>query len=207
MADNNQKQTVEPGKARIAAVYAKALLGAANKAGNTESLLDELASLLNDVFPEVPKLQQVLSSVRVTHEEKVALLDKAFAGKMSPQLLNFLKVVSSHGRLDCLSQIEHASRRLYNQQRGVKEIRVTTAEELTPDMQEELRGQLSNRFGGEVELQTAVDASLIGGMVIRVGDTVYDGSILNRLNRLRTGAVQKATQEIRHSLERFESAQ
>ncbi len=207
MTDNNQKRPIEPGKARVAAVYAKALLGATEKTGNTGELLEELTSLVEDVFPEIPKFSDVLGSPRVTHEEKVTLLDKAFGGKMTPQLLNFLKVVSSHGRLDCLAEIAHASRKLYNQQRGVKEIKVTTAEELSPEMREELRGQLAERFGGEVELHAVVDASLIGGMIIRVGDTVYDGSILNRLNRLRTGALQKATQQIRQSLERFESAQ
>jgi len=207
MPDNKQNQPAEPGKARIAAVYAKALLGAAEKAGNTNEIIEELTSLVEDVFPEIPKLREVLSSLRVTHEEKVQLLDKAFGGKMNSHLLNFVKVVSSHGRLDCLAEISQATRRLYNKQRGVNEIRVTTAEPLSDEMQEELRSQLATRFGGEVELQTEVDAGLIGGMVIRVGDTVYDGSIINRLNRVRATAMQKTTQEIRQSLDRFESAQ
>ena len=63
--------------------------------------------------------------------------------------------------------------------------------------------QLTVSLGKKVDLQTRVDPALMGGMVVRVGDTVYDGSLLSRLEQMRTRTLESTTEKIRDSLERF----
>jgi F-type H+-transporting ATPase subunit delta len=80
---------------------------------------------------------------------------------------------------------------------------VRAAGPLTDELLETLRVQLHASLGKEVDLQVETDPNLIAGMVVRVGDTVYDGSVVNRLKQLRQEALDRATREIRSGLDRF----
>lgn len=202
-ANGTHETVFDTGRQHLGKVYAKALLGAADRAGVTDLVLEELQSLLGDVLRKLPNFAAALESPRLSHEEKLALLDRAFGGRMNPLLLNFLKVVSRHGRLDCLPAIEREARRLYNEQRGRIEVRVRTAEPLDGELLQTINDRLSAALHSELDLTSDVDPGLLGGVVVRVGDTVYDGSVANRLERLRTTALAKAKQEIRHQLSRF----
>src|SRR5690606_11361089 len=97
---------------------AKALVGAATDAGAAETVLQEYDSFVHDVLDALPKLDDVLSSQFVEEDVKVAMLEKAFAGKASPAFLSFLKVVARHGRLDMLRLIHLAAREEYDRVRG-----------------------------------------------------------------------------------------
>lgn len=187
----------------IGKVYAKALLGAAEKSGQTPALLSELDSLVSDVLAKLPKLAALLDSPRVPHEEKVKILDRAFAGQMSKELLNFLKVVSRHGRLDCLAAVNRAAKDLFNEMRGRVEVQVRTAEPVGPEQLEKITNQLKMALKRDVDVKTGVDPALLGGLVVRIGDTVYDGSVANRLARLRDETLDKTALQIRQALERF----
>ncbi|MEQ8788746.1 MAG: ATP synthase F1 subunit delta [Pirellulaceae bacterium] len=195
----------DTGQQHLGKVYAKGLLGAADKAGVTETVLEELRSLVGDVLSKLPKFAAALRSPRLSHEEKLTLLDRAFGGKMNPLLLNFLKVVSRHGRLDCLGAIEHEARQLYNEARGRIEVRVRTAEPVDQELLASITQRLSEALKSELDVTNDVDPELLGGVVVRVGDTVYDGSVANRLQRLRAATVAKTEQEMRHALARFTS--
>lgn len=184
-------------------VYAKALFGATEKAGNTDEVVEQLDSLIDDVIGDLPRLEATLCSPRVPQEVKTAMLDKAFRGKMAQQLLNFLKVVAEHGRFNCLRAIRRSLREICNESRNRVEVDVRTAEVLSDDLLEKIVSRLKDVLGSEVVVNTHVDPDLIGGLVVRVGDTVYDGSVANRLVQLRKSAVDRAAQEIRQSLDRF----
>jgi F-type H+-transporting ATPase subunit delta len=80
---------------------------------------------------------------------------------------------------------------------------VRTAEALTEDQLSSIVNRLKQTLGLDVLVKTQVDPDLIGGLVVRVGDTVFDGSVANQLVHLRKTAVDKAVQEIRQSLDRF----
>jgi F-type H+-transporting ATPase subunit delta len=201
-----QHETVfDTGQQHLGKIYAKALLGAADKAGATVVMLEELNSLVSDVLDKLPKFSAALESPRLAHEEKLRLLDAAFAGKMNPLLLNFLRVVSQHGRLNCLRAIAYEARQLYNEARGRIEVRVKTAEPVDGELLKSITARLKSALKSELDVQTEVDPAMLGGLVVRVGDTVYDGSVSTRLERLRTQAIAKTTQELRHATARFAS--
>jgi F-type H+-transporting ATPase subunit delta len=191
------------GRQHVATVYAKGLIGAAEKQGLTPLVIEELDSLIDDVLGGLPKFFAALSYPRITAEEKQHMLDQAFAGKMHPLLLNFLKVLARHERLDCLYEIRKSAVSLYNELQGQVEVEVRTAEPLSADLLSQVKQQLTVSLGKHIDLQAQVDAKLMGGMVVRVGDTVYDGSLLNRLEQMRARTLESTTEKIRDSLERF----
>lgn len=193
----------DSGRQYLGKVYAKALLGATEKTGKTDAVLAELDSLVHDVLAKLPKLSALLDSPRVPSEEKVKILDRAFAHQMSKELLNFLKVASKHGRLDCLAAINAAAKDLYNELRGRVEVQVRTAEPVGPEQLDKIANQLRLALKRDVELRVAVDPALLGGLVVRIGDTVYDGSVANRLRRLRDETLDKTAIQIRQALDRF----
>jgi len=192
---------------QVGKVYARALLGATAKLGSTGAVLDEFQSLIRDVLDQMPGFDAVLASPRVTSDQKLAILDKAFTGRMREELLVFLKVVAGKGRLDCLRAMLRESLRLDNEARGVVEVRVSTAHAVTRDVQDSVSAALSSALSSEVEMQYNVLPGLIGGMVVRVGDRVFDGSVVNRLEQLRGHALQGTFQEMIGTLDRFTASE
>lgn len=203
MAASKHDTVFDTGQQYLGSVYAKALLGASEKAGETAAVLEGLQSLVDDVLEQAPGLQATLASPRVPLDAKEKMLDSAFAGRMAPTLLTFLKVVCRRGRFDCLRAILLATRQQYNELRGRVEVQLTSADALSAADLEATTNQLRAALGRDVDLQVKIAPELIGGLVIRVGDTVYDGSLANRLKQLRNDLVATSSQQIRGELERF----
>ena len=187
----------------LADVYAEAFLGAAQRAGQTEALLEEFDSILADALGQFPALERVLASALVSHEEKTGILDRVFAGRVSPLLMNFLKVLSRHGRLDLLRPIHRCAHQQYDRLRGRIRVRLTTPVAID----EEFAGRIVEKFrglvGGEPVLQRAVDPALIGGAVLQIGDVVYDGSVATQLERVRQQIIDRSAHEIQSRRNRF----
>jgi F-type H+-transporting ATPase subunit delta len=203
MDEARQSTVLDPGLQHLGTVYAKALLGATEKAGNTDQVLGELDALVRDVLDRSPQLEALLASPRVPLESKEGLLDRAFRDKVSMQLLNFLKVLVRHGRFESLRAVNVAIRKQFNDLRGRIEVRLTTAAPIDQTTSDMIVAKLRASLGHEIELQTNVDPELIGGLVIRIGDTVYDGSLANQLQRLSEDLVSRATRKMRTDGERF----
>ena len=197
------KTTLDTGKQQVGEVYAASLLKAAEQAGETATVLSEFQSLVEDVLNVNPQIESILGSPRIAHDEKVSMINKAFQGKATKTFLNFLKVASKHGRLDCLRVTFASFREQLFAQQGRLEVQVTTAQELDHSTQDSMKAALSSAFDATVELVLNVDPQLIGGSLIRVGDTVYDSSVANRLERVRALAKDNTIREIRLATERF----
>ena len=191
------------GVEHIGDVYAKALLGAGESAGVTETVLDEFDELVIGALRQFPKLETVLASALVSHDEKSDLLDRVFGGRASPLLVNFLKIVSRHGRLDCLHAIHQQARLQYDELRGRVHVELATAAPVDAALANQLAISLGAAFGGEAIMHQTVDPDLIGGVVVRVGDTVYDGSIANQLKILRQQMIDRSVHEIQSRRDRF----
>jgi F-type H+-transporting ATPase subunit delta len=194
------------GVERIADVYAKALLRAAGQAGQTQAVLDELDALVAEVLRRFPKLETVLGSALVSHEEKLGILDRVFAGRLGPLLLNFLKVVSRHGRLDCLRAIHRRAHVLNEQMQGRVRVRLTTATPVDDAAAAQICQSLGAMLGGDAILERVVDPELIGGALLRVGDTIYDASIANQLQVIRQQMIDRSVHEIQSRRDRFRNS-
>ncbi len=191
------------GQEKIGEIYARALFGATENAGQTVAVLDELDAIVSEVFAQFPKLETVLGSLLVSPEEKAVVLDRVFAAQISRLLLNFLKVVARHGRLDCLRAIRHQARILYEELRGNVRVRLTTATAVDAKQIDEIAAALAASLGQRPILETVVDPTLIGGAVLRIGDTVYDGSVANQLQSIRQQMIERSVHEIQSRRDRF----
>jgi F-type H+-transporting ATPase subunit delta len=191
------------GVEHIADVYAQALLGAAESAGRTEDVLGEFDALVSELFEPFPQLDAILTSVLISPDDKAGILDRVLAGRCSPLLVNFLKVVSRHGRLDCLRAIHRQARLCYDRLRGRVHVRLTTAAPLSQSAAERIAENLRALLGREPVLRQATDPELIGGAVLRVGDTVYDGSIARQLQLIRQQIIDRSAHEIQSRRDRF----
>jgi len=203
MAETKHDTVFDTGQQYLGSVYAKALLAASENAGETEAVLEGLQSLVDDVLAQAPGLESTLVSPRVPQEAKEKMLDAAFAGRMAGTLLTFLKVLCRRGRFNCLRAILRAARKQYNELRNRVEVQVSSAEPLSASDLEATTNQLRVALGRDVDVQVKIVPDLIGGLVIRVGDTVYDGSVANRLKKLRSDLIATSTQQIRGELGRF----
>jgi F-type H+-transporting ATPase subunit delta len=198
-----QPTIFDSGQEHVGAVYAKALLGAALTAGQAAAVIEELESFVADVLDRLPVLEATLSSPRVPAEAKLTLLDKSFAGRMSGTLLTFLKVVCRHQRFDCMRAIRRAAWQQWSEWEGRVDVLVRTPTPLSAELRELVTRRLESLLGKQVNLAVREDESLIGGMVVRVGDMVYDASVANELNRLRESAVDMVVHAVRTSVDRF----
>ena len=202
MANQETPELITTDQQQLGEVYAKALLGVGEKSGSTEDLIRELKSV-NQAVAELPKLSDALTAPQIGTEQKTALVEKSFAGKTSQPMLNFLKVIVQKDRFDCLPAVAIAAQQMHDQLSGKIQATLLTAEEIDNKTREEIAEQLSKKLGKQVELNSEVDPSIIGGVVVRVGDTVYDSSVAGQLKQVRAKAMKKASDVIREQLNRF----
>ncbi len=191
---------------RIARVYATAFLEAVAKSGNSEALVEEFGSFVGDVLDHYPRFDQTLRSELVSHEDKEQLLDRLFRTRASAPVLNFLKVLSKHGRLDLLRMIGRVLHKLHSERSGRKEVEVRVAMPLDDGLQHEIQERVRAAIGAEPILSVVVDPSLLAGMVIRVDDRVYDGSIHTQLEHTRRQMIEHVVEKLETDSQRFEVA-
>jgi F-type H+-transporting ATPase subunit delta len=174
-------------------VYAGALLSAAEKAGVVEPVLDEFTALVTAVFDAVPPFENALSSPRIPIRTQRKILDRALRGKISDVLLEFLRVVVRHRRFDCLRMIHQQTLALYEEMEGPADVEIASASVLPIDLRQQIVEHLERVLKRPVRLKLQVDPDLIGGLVVRVGDKLYDGSVAGRLAELCHQVTEKTS--------------
>ena len=131
-------------------------------------------------------LREVLMDPSIPQEQKVAVLD-GIAGKigMFREVRNFVAVIVEHQRLEELDEILDGYSAVADRDSGFVEAEITSAKSLNEDDRRELEAQIQKRAGGQVRTTYREDASLLGGVVVKIGSTVYDGSIRAQLADLK----------------------
>ena len=198
-----QDVDLDVGALKIGAVYAKALLGAAEASGQTDNVAAEVDSLVTDVLDRFPQLEAVLASGIISPADKQEVLDKTLGKQASPLLLNFLKVVARHGRLDTLRAIRQSLHEQIDHLRSRVRVRVTTASPVDGDVAGRIADLVRNVLKQEPVLETTVDPDVIGGVVLRVGDMVYDASVATQLAQIREQMINRSVHEIQSRRDRF----
>jgi F-type H+-transporting ATPase subunit delta len=205
------KASFDPQIQQVATVYARGFLQAATSEirdpAGIESVVEELETLANEVFAKQPKLLERLSGGRIPLGEKVELLHRVFATRVSGVVLRFLGVMCQHGRFALIQTIAERVRGLFNQASGVVPVTIISAVELPTDVEARVTENLARALGKKIELSKSVQPDLLGGLQVRVGDTVFDGSVQGQLERVRRTAFERAAERIRAEFDRFVSVQ
>lgn len=188
---------------KIAAVYAEAFLNAAEKAGDAENLVAELEDIEREILVPFPKFGEILASAIIGHDEKLGILERVFGGRVSPLVMNFLRVLNRRDRLDILRPIIRAVQNEWNRRRGLIRVQVTTATPLDGDLAQRLERQLRELLGGVPMVEWHVDPRVIGGIVIQIGDKILDASVLTQLRKLKQQIVDRSAYEIQSRRDRF----
>lgn len=168
--------------------YARALADLAfdpRKGLNPERVADELA-LIEETLSKSPELRGVLLTPAVAAARKRALVERLAAEwGVSGLVRNFLHVVVSHRRIAIFDEIRQAFQAEMNERVGLVEAGVATARELAPESRHRVQQGLERLTGKRVRAQFRREEDLIGGIVVRIGSTIYDGSVRGQLMALR----------------------
>ncbi|MDI6827573.1 MAG: F0F1 ATP synthase subunit delta [Armatimonadota bacterium] len=174
----------------LARRYAGALFAAA-KASDCIDLVESDLGLVTYSLENVPQLAEVLKQPLIPIERKKEIVKDIFSGRVQELTLDFLDLVIEKRREFILTEVEKEYVKLANEYRGVLPIKVTSAVPLTSDEKSMLRTKLEAFTGKRVELELHEDPSLIGGLVVRIGDTVIDGSVKGYLESLKNQMLGK----------------
>lgn len=171
-------------KGAVGSRYAEALYAIAEREKSVDAIEQELIAV-DAVVRENRDLQKVLYHPRITSEDKKSLLSELLSGKVSQVTMEFLNLLVDRQREQFLSDIVDYYINLANKARNITEARISSAIELTAEEKKAMAALLDKITGKKVETSFSVDPSLIGGVVVRIGDRVIDGSIRTRLATLR----------------------
>lgn len=187
----------------LARTYADALVNAAEKSGEADDVIGELEQIRDFVLTKFPTFAVMMGSPLRTSADKDRIIVQAFEGRAMPTSLNFLRVLNRHGRLELLGPIVQAARATWDRRRNRQPVTVRSAIPLSEDQIGALRDRLAQSLNGEPVISVVVDPSLLGGLVVQVGDDVYDASVLNRLEQLRQRLIEGKTHEIQSRRDHF----
>lgn len=199
----NNDTVMDVTEERIARVYALAFIEVAAKTGDATALVDEVNSLVSDVLPQFPRLEDAFRSALISPEDKESMLDRILSGRASTPVLNFLKVLARHSRLAILRPVARILKKLDAERRGLTDVLVRVAAPIDDSVRDEIMNRLRSSLGGEPQLNVQIDPSLIAGMIVRVGDRVYDGSVATQLESARRGMIDRITESIETAPDRF----
>ncbi len=139
-----------------------------------------------EIFRAVPDLLDAFHSPAIPREAKGKLLTELMSRyPVHPITSNFLRVLLKHNRMVCFSQIFQSYRKAVNERKGIVSAIVSTASPLSPPEAESLAGKLAALTGKLVNIEMRTDAGLLGGAVVQIGSTVFDGSIRAQLDAVK----------------------
>ena len=165
--------------------YANALADIALEQGAADPAVKQLADF-GAAFAESADLRNFLASPAVAREAKHAVIEKIVARTGGSKIIrNFLYVIVDHRRTAIVPEMVARFQEVVRQRQGVAEAEVRSAVELNAAQKAEMAKWLAQLTGKKVETRYSLDSTLLGGAVVRIGDTVYDGSLRHRLDEMR----------------------
>lgn len=167
----------------VARRYSQALFSIVTEQGQIDQV-DQEFQLVVGMMESNRQLRAVMNDVLISPAVKRDLVLKLFAGKLSPLTMNFLLLVIRKRREAFLPVMYRSYLDLANEARGIVEVEVRSAVPLNQESMQRLEGKLAAKFGKRVKFETQVVPELLGGLVVRVGDELMDGSVKTRLRRM-----------------------
>ena len=170
--------------------YARAFAEVAESASLDATAAQQQIQDFADTLAGSSELRQYLENPSVEMPQKLKVLDAIAARmKMFPQVRNFLAVIMEHHRLVELNEILTEYGEVVDSHAGAVEARITSARPLNSEDRAQMESQIAKLAGGRVRASYAEDASLLGGAVVEIGSTIYDGSVRAQLQQLKNKLV------------------
>lgn len=170
----------------FASRYATAFLDVVTAAKLDTAAIDRQISDFLGTWDGSAELRAFFMNPAIPAAQKVAFLDKLNAQLgMQKQLRNLIAVLIDNGRIGHVGEVMQLYRRQLQERLGIKPVEIVTARELSAEERESLVTQAAKLAEGRVEPTFKLDKSILGGTVVRIGSTVYDGSVRGRLERLK----------------------
>jgi F-type H+-transporting ATPase subunit delta len=175
----------------LAERYAGALVDVALENKQADQVKQELADFAA-LIRESPDLHAFLANPSIARAAKHSAIE-AIVARMgaSRTLRNYLYVIVDHRHAGMLIEIQEAFSRLLDARQGITQAAVASATELTANERAELTAALEKLTGEKVQAQFTADSALIGGAVVRIGSTIYDGSVRTQLERMRVRMISE----------------
>lgn len=162
--------------------YARAVYALATESSSVEGW-GEALSLLAAVAADA-SMQELLDKPQLGKEQKAELMLKVLSDKLNPQQQNLVRLMAENGRLRALPEVAHQFEIYRAEAEGKVEAEVISAFALTSEQEQAITETLKSKLGRDVSITTSTDESLIGGVVIKAGDTIIDGSMKSQLESL-----------------------
>jgi F-type H+-transporting ATPase subunit delta len=175
----------------LAQVYGRSLFQVALEQGKLDELREQLAQFA-DAVDQNHDLAVFFFSPYFSTKEKQEALGRLLDGA-DPILLNFLKLLIENHRMPVIFRIRHEYERLWDEENKTLPVEITSAIALDEQTTESLGRTIGERAGRKVTLAARVDPDILGGIIIRVGNSILDASIRNRLEQLRRHVAQGAS--------------
>jgi F-type H+-transporting ATPase subunit delta len=188
---------------RLARVYAEALLKLAERADCVPEVLDELRQLIDGVVGRDPALEAFFIGGTIGRRRRADVLRQAFENRCHPLVLQFLLVLNEHDRLMLVQIIVRELARLIDRRNRRFRVHVRAAVPLADNHRQVLVNNLRNTFKLDPVLEVTVDPDLLGGIIVRIGDWLFDGSVKNELESLRKQLMEKSSHEIQSRRDSF----
>lgn len=182
-------------KNEIAQQYSKALYEIGEENGNMRELYEELKEFWK-TLQDNKKLKEALFHQRVLVEEKQAVFKDVFEDELSNDMYKFLMLLIEKRRIYFLEIILESFRKLVHEHENIITVEVTTAVEMNSEIREKLKKRLNKFVDKKIDMKEHCDPDIIGGMVIKIGDYLIDGSIKSKLESLEDKIKKIPLQEI-----------
>ncbi len=164
--------------------YAKALIALANEQGKLEEVYNDM-KFFEAVCSENDEFRKIMANPIVRHEKKFGILKKIFENRVTNVTFSIFSVLTRKNREQLLYPIAQEFHKLYDEQKGIQKVQVLTPVALTDAQKAEFSKIVSESMNKTVELTEKIDESLIGGYVLKVGDTQIDTSVKHKLSELK----------------------
>lgn len=167
--------------AEISKEYGTALFMLACEKEAKKEYGDALQIVAN-AFRDNPEYPMLLASPGIPLEERLAVIDAAFAAQLPEDVVSFLKLLCERGRIPCFGEAAEEYSRLYDASEHIAQAKVVSAVDLTEEEKTALRAKLEAMCHSAVSLECSTDPSLIGGVIVEVDGRILDGSVRHHLN-------------------------
>lgn len=173
--------------------YAIALLQIAQDDKSVDKILADM-NLVKNTIEDSRELFLVLKSPIIKIEDKLSVLEQIFKSKVEPLTYQLIKLISQKRREALLLEVAEGFIQAYNRVSGITTVEVFSARDLDAQQIETLKKALETNLSKKVDLSVTSDESLKGGIAVKIGDTIIDGTVKHKLEQLETRLMQTATE-------------